>query len=91
VASLNREDEDMTDKITPINGTEAQHIELGDPVNYETPDWTPEEMRQEPPFRYAMTRLSVTRKSERRTDYLVVACVLTAVAGAVWLVLGGGL
>jgi hypothetical protein len=60
-------------------------------IDYETPDWTPEEMRPEPPFRYAMTRLSVTNRSERNLDKLVVGCVLVIVAGAVWLVLGGGL
>lgn len=63
---------------------------MNTPIDYERPGWTGEEMRQTPPFTYSAAEMvnidARVKRLERRTDWLVVACVVVIVASVAALV-----
>lgn len=63
---------------------------MNTPIDYERPDYTPEEMRQTPPFTCAAAEMinidARAKRRERRTDWMVVVCVVVIVASVAALV-----
>jgi len=61
------------------------------PLDYERPDWTAEEMEQTPPFRCGYAEMinidARTRRAERRTGWLIPACLAVILIGAAGVVL----